>query len=810
MKIKLLLIAFFFLANLINAQTNGSISGSISTTESNTEQITVALIKETSDEIIKVTFTKNDGTFEFENIKPTKLRISISHIGFENYISGVISYDGMVLVIPTIPLTKKTANIEEISIVSKKQFISQKADKIVVNPNALISNAGLTAFEVLEKSPSVSIDFNNAISIRGKNGVLVLINDKPTYLSSDELTTYLKSIPASDIDFLEIMSNPPAKYDASGNAGIINIKLKKNIAKGFNGGVNVSYGQGRFMRTNNSANFNYRIQKWNFFTNASVGQNNSYQDLTIKRTYFTPTNEVSSVFTQNSYITPKNKTNSLKIGTDFYATKKTTLGMVWSGFYNPSERLTNNTATILDQNGQLINRIESQNPMDIDFKNGSFNVNMSHKLNDTGEEIQVNLDQIDYSSDITQSLTNKTLGPNGNVMQTTLLESNLPSQINIKAAKVDYSGITISKGKFDLGIKTSVVKTQNIADFSDNINGTRTPNYQFSNDFTYRENINAFYTNYAREIGKFSLQAGLRIENTNIKGYQAGNPVVKDSTFNIKYTNFFPTLYVQYSLDSLQNHVIGLSLGRRIERPNYKDLNPFTYPIDSYTFYGGNPYIQPTFSYNADVSHTYKKYLTTTLMYSLTKNLISETNEQRGTIYYSRPGNFAKQIEYGISVNSTINIKKWWTLQVYSSFLNNVFESNVYTETLNDSKWYWVFMPTNQFQISKKWSAEFSGQYQSKVLSGQFLISPVGSVRLGLATKIFKDKGALKLNISDAFYTNQIEGQIQNIANAKASWFSTFDSRVATISFSYRFSKGETLKVRQSGSSESEQKRVKT
>jgi len=773
--------------------------------------VTVFLIAADNEQTIKAAFTDNEGKFEFNQVKVTSFRISIQGMGYMKKISQIFTAGASSeVILPTILIEEQVEALNEVVVTSQKSFVAQKADRIIVDPNALITNAGLSAFEVLEKAPSVTIGFNNSIAIRGKNGVMVLINNKPTNLTVDDLVSYLKAIPASEIERIEIMNNPPAMYDAAGNAGIINIILKKNSVKGTNGSVNVSYGQGKYERKNTSFNLNYRIEKWNFFTSLNSGQNKSFQDLTITRNYFTPSGDLSSVFTQNSYITPNSKNNSFKIGTDFYATSKTTFGIVWNGFSNPSQRNTSNTATVLDGDSQLVNTISSENPMEVDFKNSSFNLNMNHKLKESGQEIAVNLDNISYDSKVAQNLMNQTFNATNQLVDSSQLVSKLPSDIKIKTANVDYTGIQFKGGKLDLGVKSSFVRTRNVANFEDVIDGVRTPNYDFSNDFSYKENINATYVNYAKEFTKFSIQLGLRLENTNIKGYQAGNPVVADSTFHIKYTNLFPTLYVQYKLDTIQKHVVGLSMGRRINRPNYKDLNPFTYPIDRFTFYGGNPYIKPTFSYNVDVSHTFKNYFTTTLMYSYTNDVISETNEQRGTIYYSRPGNFDTEISYGISVNGVFKIKKWWTLNLYTSYLNAIYKSEVYTEKLNDSNWNWVIMPTNQFVINDTWSAELSGQYQNGLLSGQFFISPVGSVRAGISKKILKDKGVIKLNASDVFYTNQIEGQIRNIANANASWYSLFDSRVVTFTFSYRFSKGENLKVRQTGASQEEQKRVKS
>lgn len=804
---KLLFLFAFICSSAIFAQ--NSVSGKLLDKDNKPlPEIEVLLINNKNQETLKAAITDKDGNFEFEGVKFEEAKIVIEQNTYEKFTSEIIKPSETNIQLGNISLKESSKAIEGVTIVAKKAFVTQKIDRIVINPDALISNAGTTALDVLGKSPSVNVDFNGNVSLRGKSGVQIFIDDKPTYLAGSDLADYLRSIPSSSIESIEVIANPPAKYDAAGNAGIINIRLKKTLAKGFNGGFNLSYGQGKYMRSVNSANFNYRIQKWNFFTNLSVNKTESYQDLTITREYFTPEGQRTSIFTQNSYITPKNKTNSMKIGADFYADDKTTFGIVLNGFINPSERNTVNNAIIQDNNLQTINTIQSEIPMDIKFKNGSANLNMTRKIKEK-QELSVNADFIKYDSKIAQSQFNKVLNPDNSVLTDTRIDSNLPSDVTIKAIKADYSGIDLLGGSFDFGAKSSFVKTGNVADFRDVKNGVETPNYTFSNNFDYKENIHAVYANYAKEFKKISLQLGLRMENSDIKGFQKGNPLVKDSAFTRKYTSLFPTMYVQYRADSLQNHVVGLSLGRRIDRPNYKDMNPFTYPMDNYTFYGGNPFLQPTFSYNADLNYTYKKNYTFGFNYSFINDLISETNEQRNGIYYSRPGNFDKHISYGFTFNGTKNITKWWTFQLYTELYNNLFESNVYTEKLKDSKWNWFIMPTNQFVINKKWSAELAGQYQTSILSGQFLIKPIGSIRAGIATKMFKDQGTLKLNISDAFYTNQVEGEIRNIQNAKAGWFSYLDSRVVTLSFSYRFSKGNNLKIRNSGGSETEQNRVK-
>jgi outer membrane receptor protein involved in Fe transport len=799
-----------FITSLAQAQ-NGNIKGLVKDEKNEAVVGATVILSKSQKDIIKSLFTDVEGKFEFEKLKYDTLQIEISFVGMNKYTSGkiILNTQNTTVDLSSIKLTNSAKELQEVAVTAQKAFVVQKIDRTVINPEALISNAGVTSLEVLEKAPGVTVDVNGNISLRGKGGVVVFVDDKPTYLSASDLANYLRTIPSSTIESIEIMTNPPAKYDAAGNSGVINIRLKKNLARGMNGGLNLSYGQGRFMRTNNSFNFNYRINKFNFFTNLSVNKNSSYQDLTITRKYFTPEGQLSSTFIQNSYIRPTNRSNNIKLGLDYYVTKKTTVGLALSGFINPSSRNVKNTATIRNGQNEITGLVDAYNPMDVLFKNGSVNLNMTHQLNKKGREISVNLDNIIYKSTIEQRLQNSNLNPDGSLINKSILESNLPSNITIRAVKVDYLNPLAKGGRIESGAKTSFVKTGNIADFYDVNDNQRVPNYTFSNNFQYKENINAAYVNYSRDFKKISVQAGLRVENTNIIGNQLGNVVVKDSSFKRNYTSLFPTFYTQYKIDSASKHMIGLSIGRRIDRPNYKDMNPFTYPMDRFTYYGGNPFLQPTFSYNAELSYTYNNMVTTTLQYSQANNVISETNEQRGNIYYSRPGNYAKQVSYGLEVNGTFKVQKWWTLQLYTAYLNNTFKSPIYTETLNDSRWFWVAVPTNQFTINKKWSAELAGSYQTKVLSGQFLVIPIGSIRAGVSTKIMKDKGTLRLNVNDIFYTNQVGGDIRNIKNAAASWFSYLDTRVITISFAYRFSKGQTLKVRQNGGSESEQQRVK-
>ena len=771
---------------------------------------TVTLVA-TDSSIIKVNFTDAEGKYEFENIQRDSIFVQCTYLGYEVSRSQLILLNPQENLrnLPNIAMILGSKTLSEVKIVQKKPFVQRKIDRVVINVDALISNAGTTALEVLEKSPGILIA-NDNILLKGKSGVIIYIDDRPTYLSNSEVANYLQSIPSGTIETIEIITNPPAKYDAAGNAGIINIRLKKTTKVGWNGGVNLSMGQGRYNRSINSLNFNYKVNKLNFFTNVSYNNINTFQDLTIKRFYFTPNTQIqNSSFIQNSYIKKEIQSTNVKIGVDYNLTKKSVLGILWSGMYNPSDINTTNSAFITDANNQISNYVLAYTPTFRTLNNFNYNINYAYKIDSLGKELTANVDYITYGSKMNQSLFNELQNAQKEPLSKSTLVSQLPSTIEIQSAKIDYVHPIAKVATFEIGAKASQVNTDNTADFSDLIGTVPQQNYEFSNRFRYKEQILAGYLNATKEWKSLTLQAGLRMENTSIDGLQYGNPTVKDSAFQRSYTNLFPTLFAKYNLDTLEKHVLTFNFGRRIERPDYQDLNPFTYPMDRYTYYGGNPFLLPTFSCNIELAHTFKNFLTTSFQYNYSKNVINETNEQRDNIYYSRPGNYGEHSIYGVSISGNFELTPWWSVNVYTEVMNRQYKSLIYNQVLDKQKVFWYFGPNNQFQLSKTWSAEVSANYQTRILVAQFVTIAVWSARVGIAKKLWGGKGSIKLNLNDIFYTNQPGGDITTIANSKASWLSFLDTRVATLSFSYRFSKGENLKARKIGGAEDEQNRVK-
>jgi len=775
------------------------------------EYATVSLFKLKDTSLVKTTFTETDGKFSFEQLIDEVYQIRVAAMGYDNYrsVALILNANKQTIDLGIIELIANSQTLKEVGITSTKSFIERKIDRTVVNVDALISNAGTTALDVLSKSPGVNVDQNGAISLKGKGGVNVFIDDKPAYLSGADLENYLRSIPSSSLDQIEIMTNPPAKYDAAGNAGVINIKTKKSTIKGFNGGINLSLNQGELSRSNNSFNFNYRNNKINIFGNLSHNLNNSFTDLDLNRTYKNENGSVKSYFNQNTYFKRHGNTFNLKTGIDYYQSEQTTWGIVLSGMHRVSNQINDNTSNLSNSNRQPDSIIVAKNVDDIKFNNGGINFNMRHKFDKNGRDLSFDADIISYRNQTDQKYFNYSYLPNNSLKYQDILTGDLPSNIDIYAVKSDYAHPLGKEWKAEAGIKASYTKTDNIADYRTTANGTTAIDYEKSNHFLYKEHINAAYLNVNREGKRFSLQAGLRLENTISNGHQLGNAIKPDSSFKRSYTNLFPTFYLSYKLDTAGNNQLGFNYGRRVDRPYYQDLNPFFSPLDKFTYYVGNPFLRPAFTNSFELSHSYKNRLTTTFAYSKAKDEVNETIEIVDGTYYSRPANVGKKEVFSVSLNGNFDLAKWISLNFYGEYVYMKSSTNFYTGFLETKGGFFRTTPNLQLKISPTWSAEANFSYQSKITNVQFVIGALSTTGCAVQKKL-SPKATLKLAVNDIYRGRIINGVINNLALTDASWKNRSDSRNAILSFSYRFGKTFSTKARseQSGA-EAEKNRVK-
>ncbi len=786
-----------------------ALSGQVVTSDNKpADAASVALVNNADSAVVKMTLGDEQGRFSFDNITPGTYRVWITMVGYKDYKSDTLIAGAQMLTLPVITLQQSGEQLKEVNITGRKSFVERKVDRTVVNVDALIANAGSTALEVLERSPGVRVDQNGSISLKGKEGVVIFIDDKPTYLSGTDLQNYLRSLPAAALEQIELMPNPPAKYDAAGSAGVINIKTKKNKSRGFNGSLSLSYNQGKYARSNNNLNLAYRQGRFNVFTNLGYGKQNFFYDLDIYRRYKNTDESTRSYFIQNTYIRIQSDVFWGKVGADFSPDEKNTIGIMVNGNSNAGTRTNDNISKILDAYSQPDSMIKALNTEKNKFRNGGVNLNYRHKFDKDGKELTADLDYIAYETGSDQTFNNNGYLPDGSATSSDQLAGSLPATLYIYAAKADYTHPLKSGYVLSAGAKTSYIKTDNLADYNYTVKNITRPDYDKSNHFIYKESISAGYLNLSKEYKRLSVQLGLRLEHTYSNGHQLGNIQKPDSAFTRNYTNLFPTLFVSYKLDSAASNQLSFNYGRRISRPYFQDLNPFISPLDKFTYYVGNPFLKPAFTNSLELAYTFKNRITVTASYSNTADAVNETIEIQDGTYYSRPGNLGKIIMKSLSVDGSLEPFTWFRFHCYTEVTNIHSQSDFYTGKLNTQGTFWFIQPDVQFQLGKGWTAELSGRYNTDITNAQFISGAYGLINAGVQKTM--GNATFKLGLNDVFYTAVNKGIINNLALTDATYNNRYDSRQVVFTFSYRFGKeiaGE--RKHNSTGAESEQNRVK-
>lgn len=784
--------------------------------------ITVSLLKSKDSSLVKAAITDKTGIYVFEAIKEGAYLVGITAVGFQTSLSQPIEVkEGAEVAIPSFSLLPQAKGLREVVVTAKKPMFEQKPDKMVVNVEASPTNAGANALEILEKSPGVSVDRDGNISLKGKAGVQVFIDGKPAYLSGADLANYLRNMQGTQLDQIEIMTNPPAKYDAAGNSGIINIRTKKTKQMGYSILATVGTSQGIYTSNNQNLTFNYRKNKVNLFGTLSRNERNSFQVLSIQRKFIEESSkDVKSLFDQVSHMRQLNQSNNAKVGADFYLTKKTTIGATVNGFYNPGLFTNNSDIDIADPNGTLLSKANGFSRSRSYWRHFGSNVNFRHVFDSTGKELTADVDYLNYNVSSSQNLMNKYFTANGTPTGTPdNLLGNLPQLISIYSGKADYVHPLKKGAKFEAGIKTSFVETDNNAVYDTLRNGAMILDSARSNHFIYTENINAAYVNYSKQFNKkFSAQFGLRLENTYAKGNSRGlaysNETNKferfDSTFTLNYTQLFPTVYLQYAASETNSFVV--NYGRRLRRPDYENLNPFVEFLDRYTFEQGNPNLRPQFSHNIELSHTFKGFLTTTFNYTKTNNIIQQVIEQNEATNESfvKQANIANQRQYGISVSAFKQIKNF-SGNIYANVFNNEMTGIVNNTMVTMGATTAMFNGSVSYKFKKGLTTEISGFYRTAGVEGVFRIGAFGMMNLGASLPVLKTKGTIRLNVRDVLWSQRIKGE-SKFGNIDAQFQNYRDSRVATITFTYRLAKGKLNgnTRRKSNAAADEQNRVKS
>lgn len=741
---------------------------------------TISLLNASDSSWVRSEYTGDSGSFTFKGIAAGQYMIDIYAAGYKT-IKQQLTITGNITNLDIL-VQKNSTTLNEVTVTDKKQFIEQGLGKTIINVASSITAAGNSVLDLLRKSPGITVDMNGNITMQGKQGILVLIDNKETYLTGQQLADYLRSLSGSEVAQLELITQPSARYDAEGNAGIINIKLKKNKKQGWNGVASASYKQGVYPGTINSISLEHTKNKlhlsasYRFLHMTGFQKEHSWRNIKDEQTGL-----VTDHFTEDAWLTETFEDHSLKFGAEYKPSDKTTFDASINGIYHTNSEYDHLTTNLTDVNniytlndavtnrGFLRHNIIANCGYHHDF-------NKDHNIAIVADYLKRDENNFD---DAVNSQYNAQLQPipGGDVFKDLRL-----GIIDAYTLRADYTGQLKNKIKVEAGVKSSYVTIRDNADFSVLQNNVYIPDTIRTNDFNYYENINAAYITASRNFGKkWETQLGLRCENTSTTGRQA----IGNTSFHNNNTAVFPTFFAAYTANDKNR--FELNYGRRISRPAYTWLNPFIRYYSQYNYEVGNPSLQPEYANNIELKHTYNNKFTTTCSYSHTNGLTSDAYYVTGNAIYKLVQNVAESNEMGIGITYNTTIRKWWSLSASASCNHVTFFGDINGRSLYASGFRSYFNMNNQFSFIKGWAAEANlfcaGHNIERFMTYE---EPLQWLSLGFSKKLFRDTTVIKLSIDDPFNA-YVYTPVLDSYNLSSRTERTWDNQHLTLNVTYSF-----------------------
>lgn len=809
-KLLMMMIAVIASAAAVQAQ---QVRGSVKDEQGKSLSGATILLKKIKDSsVAKLGVTDAAGEYKFEGIAAGTYFVNATFVGHvpTNTNSFEVSGAGDVSA-PAITLTKAGDDLKAVVVSTRKPVLEVRADKTIMNVDNSINAVGQDAMELLRKAPGVMIDKDDNLSLSGKNGVQVYIDGRQTPLSGKDLSDYLKTVQSSTVESIEIITNPSAKYEAAGNAGIINIKLKKNKAYGTNGSVTAGFNQGVYPKYNAGISLNHRNKNINLFGNYNYSKAKNESPFNLYRAM------TDTIFDQHSRILMRNNTHTFKVGADYSLSRRSTIGVMVNGNLTDNA-LTNRAVTDISsvQKKEHAKTLVADNATDGKRDNANFNLNYRYS-DSSGRELNMDADYGLYRITSDQLQPNNYTFPDGSTANTTYTMI-APTDIDIYTFKTDYEQ-NLKKGRLGLGGKFSYVDSKNDFQRYDGMGSGKQLDLARSNNFNYKENVNALYVNYNRQFKGFMVQVGVRGENTHSEGRSKGQKwdgtkdayVGYDSAFKRDYTDFFPSAAVTFNKNPMSQWT--LSYSRRIDRPAYQDLNPFEFKLDEYSFQKGNTELRPQYTNSFGLTYIYKYTLTTTLNYSHISDVFGspvDTLEKSKSFITKK--NLATQDVISLNISYPFTYK-WYTVfaNVNSNYSKYKADFGAGKKIDLDAFSVTAFAQ-NSFRLGKGWTTELTGLYISpSVWQGVFKSSEMWSIDAGVLKTLMKGKATIKASVSDIFKTMKWRGTSPNYAGQTVLAWGSWESRQLKLNFTYRFGSNTVKAARQRKEGlEEENKRVTT
>lgn len=797
--------------NLLNKQGNASkasmLTGEVIDPEGQVMPFATVMLFEGAKQVNGV-IANDHGAFQFHHLLKTGnlYVLKVSSMGYETTQLSFSVAENLPKAFGKIKLKQSAKMLKEVNVSGSQKIIEMDGSNLIFNVSKSISAQGTNALELLGRAPGVSVGTDNSISLNGKAGAAVLIDGKQTYLSNREVAELLKSMSASEIKSIEIISSPSAKYDASGTAGIINVRTQKSNVQGFNAALTTGLSYGVYLRNNQDLALSFRKNKLSIFGN--------YSHFLGYYSYLYGGDRIQEGKFYNSFTDDidKRKKMGSRLGADYAIDKNHTVGILLNGNFLFGGGITDTRtdigqaqSTIIDQTLTAINDYYHQQTQ-------RYNVNLNYKYEDTlGTIVNFDADYGDFTKGAGNLQSNKYTASDQTVISDNLYRSLNAIDIGLRAVKADYT-TKLWKGKLETGLKYSSVSADNDSKFLE-----IKPDGEFidpnrSNRFVYREEIANAYVNYQKTFGKWQLQGGLRVERTASKGKldEASSVFGNIKVTERNYTNWFP--FFSAAVKPSASHNFSLSYSRRIDRPAYQNLNPFIYLLDELSFWQGNPFLEPQLSHRVLLQYAYKSATILGLSYTYTdKFSVEVTDAVDDTKIVMVPRNLGIQQHLALTLTQTLQPYKWWNITFNGTLfgLHNDIDFGG-GRKLNLKQLAGRLNLQQNFKLPYQLTAEVMGIYNSKKLAGanQFP-NATSQIDLGLQRNFMDNKATLRLIFSD-IYKGTKASSTQQVQGLYIHNYSYFETRQVRLNFSYRFSSGNSKGPRNRSSAlENEQGRIK-
>lgn len=786
------LIIWFCMIQALKAQQNQTrISGLIYNTENEPVPYSTVVLLDKDSVLIKGSFSQEDGSYVLENIAPGSYYIQIRNVEFQTHNSPPITIGlNEKKVLDTIVLSPAVNVLGEVVVSADKALFEIHPDKMVFNVSASASATGNNGLELLSKAPGVIVDMDNNIILQGKSGVQIFINGRPSRLSGTDLANLLEGMRSDNIESIEIITNPSSRYDAEGTAGIINIVMRKNVNTGMNGNLVSSYSHGNYGRGSLGTTLNYNSERLAFNTNVSVTESEFQDDFieTSERSGYILDMKTKGLYNRRGY--------NISSGIDYTINEKNSFSVDGRVFFTERSGLSQNNTEIAEvenplQTEYLIAQTINDGPSE------NYVLNLNYKLLPASTStISTDFSFGKFASQEGTEQPNTYLDQDNGILRSVNSRYDTNTDIDIFSAKLDYEK-KFEFLTFSSGAKYSYIRTDNNLGFFNIIDGNYVYDVNRSNDFSYEENVAAFYFMLNATPNQFiSLNAGVRMENTSSLGVLDSEVPTLDSRVPRNYNDFFPNIGISYN--NQKNSELSASIGRRITRPNYQYLNPFESKLSELQSWKGNPFLQPNYITNYQLSYSYKRRLVITNSYSITRDFFANIfiiEGDKGSIL--TPRNMDKVTNNGLSVSLPVQAFPWWQFTSFLNFNHTTYNGDMDGTVIDLKANIYFFRMQNMLKLPGGIGLELTYYANSPFIwRGSIQVKEYHGLNIGLRKNFMNKRILLQFTGNDVFKTGSEFFYNSNYGGIISDGIRSFDNHRFGFSITYNFG-NQQAKARQ-------------